>query len=161
MEFMDPRVRIRGCDRTKVNFAYAWLGLDPLIKDEDRYPKIFGFTVQEVMSGEKCFPRGSHAAFEQIGRLIVEIGADADEKRQIMDVVQEAVENGCTWAEIKAHYRRLRLGNREGDVDGMKRAGLSAVAEYRKKFPKTSCETVAQALRDILDRVLAALEEEP
>ena len=109
MEIIDPHVHLRGCDRTKVNFAYAMLGLDIIQSDEDRHKRIFGCTIQERIRGEACLPRGCTAAFEQIGRLITEIGADADEQRQVVAVVQEAVERGCTWADIKAHYRRLRL----------------------------------------------------
>uniref|UniRef100_A0A7V4LDB5 Uncharacterized protein n=1 Tax=Desulfobacca acetoxidans TaxID=60893 RepID=A0A7V4LDB5_9BACT len=160
MEFMDPKVRIRGCERTKVNFAYAMLGLDLFLKDETIYRKVFGSTIQDAMAGEKRLPKGSLAALEQVGRLITEMEATDDEKNQIVDVVQDAVSRGCTWADIRAHFRRLRLGDHEGEAKGVERAVLRAVAEFRKSFPKTPPAIIVQGLRDALRQVEAAMVEQ-
>jgi hypothetical protein len=153
MEFIDPKIRISGCGRTKVNFAYAMLGLDIFLKEEAVIKKVFGCSVEETMWGEKRLPRGAQAALEQIGRLITEIGASDEEKQQIVGVVEEAIGRGGSWAEIREHYRCLRLGNREGDAQRVKRAVLRALAEFRKTFPKTPEAAIVQGLEEAYETI--------
>jgi hypothetical protein len=148
MEFMDPMVRVEGGDRTKVNFAYSTVGFDIFCKNPEAFRVVMGGSLEEFLRGEKNLPRGWRGAFEQVGRYLLAIDADEEQKSQIMGVVRQAREDGCTWTDIKMHFWRLRLGDREGGLAAVVSVLLRAIDGYQKTFPKTPRETIKEALRE-------------
>jgi hypothetical protein len=141
-----------GCERTKMDWSYLMVCLGAITKsDPDTQRLILGCTTSDLRSG-KPFPRGFRSAAVSAGRFISAVGADGGD---VVRVLAEARRKGVLWRDIAVHYRKLRLGEREGNVWTLTKAFGRTVDEYRKRFPKTT----DQQVRDALKALLGMLEE--
>jgi len=72
-----------------------------------------------------------------------------EQKKSVLAVLVDARNRGCTWSTIGAHFRALRLGERAGNVDALRKALLRTLNTFRKTFPKTSKHVLMSATADL------------
>lgn len=109
---------------------------------------ILGCAVAEVAD----FPKGWKTAAAEIGRFVSLV--DPSEHEEIVNVVVEARNDGFSWSEIAAHFRKLRLGERPGNIESLVKALLRTATEYQQRFPKMSPDSLASAAQQFCDQIL-------
>lgn len=125
-----------GCTRTLLNF-YHGAALQGGIKElgEEAHARVFGTS--------QSFPVGYKGTAAEFGRYIEMSGADpVEEARTFM----QFFDGGSSWRSLRAYYRLLRLGIREGNGEILARAIHRTITDYRKNFPKITDDEVLRAL---------------
>lgn len=137
-----------GCLRTKVDWTYG-LAFMCAVSDagEAAALSVYGSTDEERMAGKKPFPKGWQTAFPEIGRYI-KAGGDA---AKVVEIVADARKRGFKFSDIGAHFRRLRLGDREGNALALTVALSRTLDRYARRFPKTTPEQKRAAVENLLD----------
>lgn len=135
---------VEGVHRTKINWIFM-LDAIRLIRtaNEDMQRIVWGCTAEEIKSGEARFPKGWKTYAPEIGRFLQ--GVDDEGRPDVLKVIIDARQRGLSWADIAAHYRSLRIGEKSGNEDALTKALLRAVTQFRKQFPKTPDDVYVNA----------------
>jgi hypothetical protein len=137
-----------GGTRTKINFVFTlniqgpWQEADP-----DTQRAIMGCTEADMRAGVGKYPRGWKTVAVEVGRFMEATGADAAD---VLQMLADARKRGVPWADIADHYRRLRLGDREGNAWALTKALARTLDEYRRRFTKTTPEQTRAAVESLL-----------
>jgi hypothetical protein len=139
--------------RGKVNsalgsrFVGAWLKAD-----EELQIRIMGFAGDALKSGTSPLPRGFTTAAIEITRW-VETHDRETATQAALEIVAEARDKGLSWRDVKAHFRKLRLGEREGNAHSLTLHLSRAFDEYMSRFPATTRQAQAAAVRNLLEAI--------
>lgn len=137
-------------DRYYVNMAFHGAAMRAVT---DAGPKaqeaIWGWTPDEILRETGNFPKGWLTTAFEVGRWIKAGGDPA----YAVEVLASMRQRGIAWSDIRACFRRLRLGEREGNAMSLLLALSRTIDEYRKTFPKTTDRQVIVALTDAIDAV--------
>jgi hypothetical protein len=146
-----------GCLRTRVNDAYRTEFTVVVQKAPAEIQKlVWGHTEAEIMGASGgSFARGYRAMAESIGRWI----AAGGDREQALKVVVDALKRGLSFRDISEHFRRLRLGERQGKALSLYRALCRTVDDYRKRFPKTTNQQTITAVQSLLEGLESAQAE--
>ena len=148
MEALPPGLCPEGGTRTKIDWAFMLAVQGPLQEaDPDTQRAILGCTADEIKAGTHTWPHGFKTAAVEAGRYLEATGTDA---AAVLRVIADARKAGTPWADIAAHYRRLRLGDREGNAWTLTKALARTLDEYRRRFPKTTPQQARAAVEDLL-----------
>jgi hypothetical protein len=152
MEDLPGQAKPEGCLRTKMNFING-LEFESAAMDapEEEQVAILGHSFNQKPSKGPFFPKGYRTAALEAGRWIKAGGEPA----VAVSVVADARRAGISFGDIAAHFRALRLGEKEGDETALLLKLCRALAEYRKTFPKTT----NQQARWAVARLLQIIEE--
>jgi hypothetical protein len=144
-------LRQEACLRTTVDAIFSGVALQVVqIAGEDTQRTVWGCTCDDIMAGRGKFPKGWKTAAVSIGRYLEATG---DVGEVVARIVADARGKGISFGEIAAHFRRLRLGDREGNADSLTQALARVLDEYRRRFPKTNGQQVRAALQNVLEAV--------
>ncbi len=111
---------------------------------------VWGHTESEIMgTSGGGFPRGYPTMAESIGRWI----AAGGEREQALAVVVDALKRGIAMGDIAVHFRRLRLGEREGKAVSLYRALCRTIHEFRKDFPKFNDQQTIAVVQSLLEKM--------
>ncbi|MEI6676848.1 MAG: hypothetical protein WCO57_16885 [Verrucomicrobiota bacterium] len=137
-------------ERSKINFA---LGL-PLIGaikklQETDQRRVIGCTAGEIMSGAKDYQPGFYTTATEIGRYLNAGGNIST----VFEIILDARDKEIPWKEIKAHFRKLRLGERKGNAFSLFAHLGRAYDEYIRNFPATTPQARLAGIRNLLDAV--------
>ena len=151
VEDLPPNLQPEGCPRTKVNFAKGLELQNAILINgtEDQQRAVFGFTAKDIEGGGHPFPPGWKTLAVEAGRCI-EDGGDAAEAA---DIVVDARRRGIKFSAIAAHFRGLRLGDREGTARALGVALARTLDRYAAQFPKTTKEQQRAAVARLLEIV--------
>jgi hypothetical protein len=134
------------CTRTLVDELYfSQMIVEIKEGDQDIERDIFGNAY-----GKSCPPKGLKTAAVQACRWVESVGETDDAFTSAIKTMAEARRDGIPFGTIARHFKKLRLGEREGTTKGAYRKFCTAIDDYRKSFPKTSDETLVNALRILL-----------
>lgn len=141
----------KGCYRTKVDWTFH-LAAVGLIRGAgtEAQRAVWGCTRDEIMAGTGTLPKGWKTAAISIGRYLA---ATDDDPARVAGIVAKARRDGISFGDIAAHFRRLRLGEREGNATSLTLALERALDEYRRSFPKTTDRQALEALQNVADAV--------
>jgi hypothetical protein len=140
--------------RCKVDAAYTqsffnlWHG-----SDAETQKGIMGHTTVEMANGTGCLPRGWATATAEIGRWIESRGGTDEAKASSIYITLNARKDGIAWRDIRAHFRKLRLGERKGNALSLTYHFCRALDEYMAKFPATTRQAQAGAARNLLESI--------
>ncbi|MBM3131734.1 MAG: hypothetical protein FJZ95_01710 [Chloroflexi bacterium] len=135
--------------RTKIGTGFQSAFVGALMEaGEDVQRAILGGTEAEVVAGTCHFPRGWKTVAESVGRYLEATGAD---RVAVARAVADAKQQGVSFGDIAAHFRRLRLGERDGNVTSLTKHIARAIDEYRARFSKTTDEQIHSALLTLID----------
>jgi hypothetical protein len=153
---------VEGCDRTRVNWAYRVVAVG-LFSDlpEDEQRAVWGCTAQDIRTGRGHFPPGWDTAAEEMGRLVEREGPDDEQEQAYADIVVRARRDGRSWADIRSHFRQLRIGRRAGNADALLSELCRTIDEYRTRYPATAAADCVSAVQSLLDIVQTHLEADP
>jgi len=140
-----------GCLRTQVSGAFR-LAVISAIKEAgpDAQRAIWGYTESEIVVGKGRFPPGWKVAADAAGRYLAASGAPGVDVARVME---DARKRGISFGDIAAHYRALRLGEREGNPAALAGVLLRAVNDYWKRFPKTTPQQLRDAALVLLNHL--------
>lgn len=142
--FMEHAPREGACIRTQINEGFRAAFLAALsCAGTEMQCTIWGCTDAEIMTKAGRFPKGFLTVAESAGRYIEATGAD---DQAVVRIVADARKQGISFGDIAAHFRRLRLGEKVGNVRSLTIALARTLDEYRKRFPKTTDAQVREAL---------------
>jgi len=139
-------LQAEGCLRTKINHAYLVAFLRVLRANPEAFRAFVGHTEEEIASGAARLPKGHLAAAIEIARYIEQNEGSAEEAVRI---AADARGRGISFGDIAAHFRRLRLGEKEGSAGALTTALVRTVDAYRRQFPKTTDQQVLAALENV------------
>jgi len=147
-EWFESRLKnlfVEGCLRTRMSEVMGMTAFSAVSEaSEDDQRLIWGWTKKELEAGRPCpMPKGWKTASVEIGRYIQTMGASC---AGVVSLMVGARKRNLPWSDIGAHFRKLRLGEREGNSSSMLMVLSRAVDDYRKRFPKTSSEQVLKAI---------------
>jgi hypothetical protein len=145
-----------------MNNAYRLSATGPalrLLTAEER-TVLFGATDDELRRGG-TFPRGWDSAALEIGRLLSAIDADDGTARNYIMVAVHARRDGLSWRSIRSHFRSLRLGERCGNAVSLLLELSRTVDDYRSRFPATTDQMIAGAVRSLLELIPEESAPEP
>jgi len=109
---------------------------------------------KDILGNHAGWPKGFKTAAIQVGKW-VDAGGD---EQSAFDVMAQARKDGISFGQIATHYKRLRLGEKQGTTAGVYLKLASAIDDYRKTFPKTTDWQIAEALDEL--RELFELEDD-
>ncbi len=137
--------------RSKMDHAFSMAALTAVTTaDADTQRAVWGCTEEEIRAGTGHFPKGWQGAAVEAGRFLEATGADADETASVARTMADARKRGLSFRDIAVHYRRLRLGKREGNALSLTTAIARTIDDYRRRFPLTTQEQTSEALRSVL-----------
>jgi hypothetical protein len=140
--------------RAKVDYAHRMAVLSAIRKaGEETQTRVFGFTLNDVMLGTHYFPPGYDTAATEIGRWIATHDALDEEKHAAIEIVTAARDEGISWADIRAHFRNLRLGEKQGNALSLFAHLARAYDEYIRNFPATTQDARIGGINNLLDAV--------
>jgi hypothetical protein len=146
-------LRKHGCERTEMNSIYAckWMAIfTGLTPDEQR--DLCGSTSEEQVAG-KAKPRRWETAAVEIGRYLVAVGETEANEAEVVRIVRKARIEGIKWGIIGKHFRKLRLGKRQGNEHSLFACLARAFDDYCEMFPATTQEDKEEAIRRLLETV--------
>jgi len=147
MEELPPMLRADGCTRTLIDTAFAAVTMQVVQNtDADTQRAVWGCTGDDIRDGTRNLPKGWKTAAVSIGKYLE---ATDDDPARVAGIVAEARRDGISFGDIAAHFRRLRLGDREGNAHSLTMALARALDEYRKRFPKTTDQQERDALQQL------------
>ncbi len=149
------------CERSQLNNAYRLSATGPalrLLTPEER-TVLFGATDDELRRGG-TFPRGWDSAALELGRLLHGIDADDDTARRFLLIAVNGRRDGVSWRAIRSHFRSLRLGERCGNAVSLLSELARTVDAYRSRFPATTDQMIAGAVRSLLGIVSERIDPE-
>jgi len=156
--------RSSGCQRTKMNEAYRQRATGRAFDMPDDEQRILlGTTQAEILAGKgpPKFRPGWETAADEIGRLLVSIGADDDTAADYLRVAVQARRDGISWRGIRSHFRSLRLGERRGNAIALWVELSRAIDAYLARFPATTKQMVVGAVESLLEVVSEQTDPEP
>lgn len=159
----DRMLGVPGCQRTKLNEAYRLRATGRAFDLPDEEQRIlFGSTKAEIWSGKGPgkFPPGWQTAAEEIGRFLVSIDAEDDTAAEYLRIVVQARRDGIGWRRIRSHFRSLRLGERRGNALSLLSELARTVDAYRSRFPATTDQMIAGAVRSLFGIVSERIDPE-
>ena len=148
-----------GGTRTKSEWAFSMKFFNAIHNaDADTQRAVWGCTYAQISAGTHRPPKGWQTAAGSVGRYLA---ATDDDPAHVAGIVVKARRDGISFGDIAAHFRRLRLGDREGNAVSLTQALARALDEYRKRFPKTTDEQARAALHNVADqlRIRTQLED--
>ena len=97
--------------RSKINHAFRIpvLGMFSNAPENEQI-RVMGFTFLDIRDGTKNMPRGFVTAATELGRYMETVGDTEENKAALWDILLDARDNCLSWTDIKAHFRKLRLG---------------------------------------------------
>jgi hypothetical protein len=117
--------------------------------------RLMGFLPADILAGSAKLPRGYPTAATEIGRWIE--GAPEAERAEAetvaLQIVANARDTGASWRDIRTHFRKMRLGEREGNALSLFRHLARAYDEYVAKFPNTTQQTRIGGIMNLLEAV--------
>jgi hypothetical protein len=147
-------INANGTLRTKLNFQYAVTFLGLIIKaPEETQREIMGCTCADLHAGkyDGKYPPGLMTLGYEAGRFLESINATDEDKSNALKLVLNARRAGVSMHDIKAHFRKLRLGEREGSAYSLTLHLSRAFDEYMSRFPATTRQAQAAAVRNLLE----------
>ena len=137
--------------RAKIDQAYAQAFFSAwAASDQDTQRQIMGYTADDSMKGKATHQRGYATAAAEIGRWIVGEGVAYETMDDALHIVLTMRQDGRAWRDIRLHFRRLRLGTKEGNAQSLRTHITRAIDDYCRKFPATSEATKIQAVLELL-----------
>lgn len=148
---VDKALRTEGCTRTKVNAGYALIFFSALssIDAGARFQDVMGCTQKDTQNGKAGYPTGYRTAAQAAGRYI----ADTDDQAGAVQVFANARVNGFSYADIAAHFRKLRIGEKDGNALSLYMALNRTIERYRRTFPKTTEQQIRGALNSLVQEL--------
>lgn len=142
------------CERSQMNNAYRLSATGPALRllTPDERSILFGATDDELRRGG-TFPRGWDSAALELGRLLHGIDADDGTARGYLLIAVNARRDGISWRAIRSHFRSMRLGERCGNAVSLLLELSRTVDAYRSRFPATTDQMIAGAVRSLLEAV--------
>lgn len=140
--------------RAKVDSAIRLAFIGPLLKAADETNvRIMGCTWNDIKQGTHHFPPGFDTAATEIGRWLVSYDESAEAQARALEIVGDARDEGISWTDIRAHFRKLRLGERQGNALSLFTHLARAYDEYISNFPATTDQARVAGIRNLLDAV--------
>jgi hypothetical protein len=138
-----------GGHRTQINACYrqAWMSVAGR-QNKEIQQKIFGATTEEIMSGTKRLPLGWQTEGESIGRALISGSVKEDEA---VDIVLNARGDKVPACVIASHFRKIRLGEKNGCALALTSALLKACNKYQRQFPATTKKQRLTAIQNLFD----------
>lgn len=155
--FSSPSIRTT---RGKMNASFAGAFIGAWIRAApDIQSRIMNCSSDAIKAGTHRFPRGFDTAATEIGRWI-EAQHDEDEaKEAALLIVADARDEDIPWRQIRAHFRTMRLGEREGSAVSLFQHLARAFDDYRRMFPATPHTAQVAGIRNLLDAVELPAED--
>lgn len=140
-----------GCDRSRTNEAYRAAAMGPALRllSAGERAVLFGVDDEQRRSGA-TLPRGWSSAALEIGRLLERIDDDDETARGYLLIAVNARRDGVSWRAIRSHFRSLRLGERQGNALSLLSELARTIDGYRARFPATTDQMIAGAVRSLL-----------
>lgn len=117
--------------------------------------RVMEFSTADILAGSGKLPRGYPTAATEIGRWIE--GAPESEKAEAatvaLQIVADARDKGISWRDIRTHFRKMRLGEREGNALSLFRHLARAYDEYIAKFPDTAQQARVGGVANLLNAI--------
>jgi hypothetical protein len=150
-----------GCQRSRTNEAYraAATGSAVRLLSAGERVVLLGVDDDRRRAGS-ALPRGWASAALEIGRLLEGIAGDDDTARGFLLVAVHARRDGVSWRAIRSHFRALRLGERRGNAVSLLTELARTVDSYRSRFPATTDQMIAGAVRSLLEVVSERIDGE-
>lgn len=150
-----------GCDRSRTNEAYRAAAMGPVLRllSAGERAVLFGVNDEQRRSGA-TLPRGWSSAALEIGRLLERIDDDDNTVRGYLLVAVNARRDGVSWRTIRSHFRSLRLGERQGNALSLLSELARTIDGYRARFPATTDQMIAGAVRSLLGIVCERIDPE-
>ena len=149
-EKLPASLRPEGCLRTTIDAVFSGVALQIILAaGEETQRTVWGCIGDDIMAGRGKFPKGWKAAAVAIGRYAETDDALAAD--MVARIVADARRDGISFGQIATHFRRLRIGEREGNAHSLAAALARTVDEYRRRFPKTTEQQVRAALQTVAE----------
>lgn len=132
-----------------MEFIGAWARAD-----SEKQMRIMNCTFDDVRAGNHSFPRGFNTAATEIGRWIVTHADTAEAEASSLVIVADARTRGIPWREIRAHFRALRIGPRQGNALSLFRHLATAFDDYCRMFPETTQLARMAGIQNLMDAIL-------
>lgn len=137
--------------RGKMDYIYRLETLRAIQKMKPETQEIIlGFPLDNVKNGTKPFPPGYDTAATEIGRFIESRNDNAEAVDAAMEILIDARTRGIPWRDIRAHFRKLRLGEKQGNALSLTMQLARALDDYTRKFPATTKAVRVAAIRNLL-----------
>jgi hypothetical protein len=151
-----------GCERSRTNEAYRAAAMGPALRllTAEEQSVLLGMDKGRYMSGG-LLPRGWSSAALEIGRLLEAIDADDETARGYLLVAVNARRDGVSWRVLRSHFRSLRLGERCGNARSLVAELAKTLDRYCSRFPATTDQTIADAVRVLCGVVSKRIAPEP
>lgn len=139
-----------GCARAKLEHARMISILSAATKDrsDEEQRLAIGATDAEVMNRTGKIAPGFKPTAIEVTRWCESSGAT---HKQAVDIIIEARRRGSSYPEIHAHFRRIRLGDRQGTKKGFLHAIERAINDHLRRFSGTEKATVTGYLREYVE----------
>ena len=148
LESLPTNLKAEGCTRTQMDdLRSSRIMVHVGDKcDEETQRLVLGTNVQSLRAGTAKTSKGFPTMAREAMRWTDKAGVDISET---VSVIANARREAFSYADIRAHFRNLRLGKREGDEQSLALAIRRTVLEYRQRFPLTTTEQVQAALERV------------
>lgn len=144
-----------GCTRTKINWqlTVTFLGIIDKSTPEEQI-RLMGYTCEELRfkHGGKLFP-GAYKTGMEVARYLTAIGDTTENRAAVLGVMLMARDEKIPWRDIAAHFRKLRLGSKEGDSLALFTHLARAYDDYIRNFPATKHQCRIGGIRNLLEAV--------
>jgi hypothetical protein len=131
-----------GCNRSQMNAGYVSICLESL-----------GNSGEQIAINERGnFRRGFKTMAVEAGRYIKE--TDNCNLENVGKFIVVSLENDMTFREIGFYFRGLRLGEKAGNVEALKKELIRNIDVFWKTFPKTSKFDIVNAIQQVEHKIL-------
>ena len=140
--------------RAKIDYAHRMATFSAIRKaGEEIQTRVFGFTWNDIKLGTHHFPPGFDTAATEIGRWLTSCDESEEASSAAVEIVTAARGKGISWADIRDHFRKLRLGERQGNALSLYAHLARAYDDYIRNFPATTDKARVAGIRNLLDAV--------
>ncbi len=142
-----PRYLVReGCRRTQMSYGWESVFTAMTIRADDATKTCIGEVTKHRM------------AKVEVARYMALPGAMSEEA--VLETIKNALNTGVSWKAIRAHFRELRLGQRQGNALSLYAHLSAAYDEYILRFPATTQKQRIAGIQNLLESVDDACDAE-
>ena len=141
---------VGGCARAKLDEARMISIFSAATKDrsDEEQRLAIGAANAEIRNGTGKIAPGFKPTAIEATRWCESSGAT---HKQAVDIIIEARRRGSSYPEIHAHFRRIRLGDRQGTKTGFLHAIERAINDHLRRFSGTDKATITGFLREYVE----------
>lgn len=121
--------------------------------------RVIGCHWQDVRNGTHNLPNGFPTTATEIGRWLANQPDEAEAAQAALLTVANARDENIPWRDIRAHFRTMRLGEREGNAVALTKHLAHAFDDYLRMFPGTAHSAQVAGIRDLLEIVELSANE--